>query len=55
MRDNESINSHRYCWCGRGLRPGELCVETYDGHKPRSEAAMAVEADARFFESVPDR
>lgn len=43
-----------FCHCGRRLRPGERCDETYDGHKLPSGQAIAAEADARFFESVPD-
>ena len=45
--------TYRFCWCGRRLRPGELCAESYDGHKPRSEASIAAEADARFSEAMP--
>lgn len=51
----EPQHTYRFCHCGRRLRAGESCAETYDGHKPPSQRAIAAEADARFFESVPDQ
>lgn len=48
----EPQHTHRFCWCGRRLRAGELCAESYDGHKDDRHAREA-EADARFHESIP--
>ena len=39
-KEPEPQHTYRLCHCGRRLRAGELCAESYDGHKPRSEQRM---------------
>lgn len=53
-QEPEPQHTYRYCWCGRALRGGELCAESYDGHKPPTQAALAAQADAAFDASIPD-
>ena len=53
-KEPEPQHTYRYCHCGRRLRAGELCAESYDGHKPRSDQAIVAEGWARFDEAVPE-